>query len=87
MSGNGDNEKRDRNDDPLWYRDAVIYEIHVRAYADSDGDGRGDFQGLTSKLDYLRDLGVTSIRNLVTGSRSYVGLSGFGIEIAGSEPV
>jgi maltose alpha-D-glucosyltransferase/alpha-amylase len=44
-----------------WYKDAVIYEIHVRAFADSDGDGRGDFQGLTSKLDYLRDLGVTAI--------------------------
>jgi maltose alpha-D-glucosyltransferase/alpha-amylase len=61
MSGNGDNEKRDRREDPLWYKDAVIYEVHVRAYADSDGDGRGDFQGLTSKLDYLRDLGVTAI--------------------------
>jgi maltose alpha-D-glucosyltransferase/alpha-amylase len=44
-----------------WYKDAVIYEIHVRAYADSDGDGRGDFQGLTSKLDYLRELGVTAL--------------------------
>jgi maltose alpha-D-glucosyltransferase/alpha-amylase len=48
-------------DDPLWYKDAVIYEIHVRAFFDSDGDGRGDFQGLTAKLDYLRDLGVTAI--------------------------
>ncbi|HKI00370.1 MAG TPA: maltose alpha-D-glucosyltransferase [Thermoanaerobaculia bacterium] len=47
--------------DPLWYKDAVIYEIHVRAFFDSDGDGRGDFQGLTAKLDYLRDLGVTAI--------------------------
>jgi len=47
--------------DPLWYKDAIIYEIHVRAFADSDGDGRGDFQGLTAKLDYLRDLGVTAI--------------------------
>jgi maltose alpha-D-glucosyltransferase/alpha-amylase len=47
--------------DPLWYKDAVIYEIHVRAFADSDGDGRGDFQGLTARLDYLRDLGVTAI--------------------------
>jgi len=47
--------------DALWYKDAVIYEVHVRAFADSDGDGRGDFQGLTGKLDYLRDLGVTAI--------------------------
>jgi maltose alpha-D-glucosyltransferase/alpha-amylase len=47
--------------DPLWYKDAVIYEIHVKAFADSNGDGIGDFPGLMSKLDYLRDLGVTCI--------------------------
>jgi len=47
--------------DPLWYKDAIIYEVHVRAFADSDGDGIGDFKGLTSKLDYLHDLGVTAI--------------------------
>ncbi len=47
--------------DPLWYKDAVLYEIHVRAFADSDGDGMGDFRGLTGKLDYLRDLGITAI--------------------------
>jgi maltose alpha-D-glucosyltransferase / alpha-amylase len=47
--------------DPLWYKDAVIYEVHVRAFADSDGDGIGDFRGLTSRLDYLQDLGVTAI--------------------------
>ncbi|MFL6196184.1 MAG: maltose alpha-D-glucosyltransferase [Thermoanaerobaculia bacterium] len=47
--------------DALWYKDAIIYEVHVRAFFDSDGDGRGDFQGLTAKLDYLRDLGVTAI--------------------------
>jgi maltose alpha-D-glucosyltransferase/alpha-amylase len=50
-----------RDDDPLWYKDAVIYEIHVRAFRDSDGDGIGDFPGLTEKLDYLQDLGVTAI--------------------------
>ncbi|MFL6258548.1 MAG: maltose alpha-D-glucosyltransferase [Thermoanaerobaculia bacterium] len=50
-----------RSDDPLWYKDAILYEVHVRAFFDSDGDGRGDFQGLTAKLDYLRDLGVTAI--------------------------
>ncbi|MFV9506143.1 MAG: maltose alpha-D-glucosyltransferase [Oscillochloridaceae bacterium umkhey_bin13] len=48
-------------DDPLWYKDAIIYEVHVRAFADSDGDGIGDFAGLTSRLDYLQDLGVTAI--------------------------
>lgn len=48
-------------DDPLWYKDAIIYELHVRAFADSDGDGIGDFPGLTEKLDYLQDLGVTAL--------------------------
>ncbi len=47
--------------DPLWYKDAVIYEIHVRAFADSNADGIGDLQGLISKLDYLQDLGVTCL--------------------------
>ncbi|HEY8202061.1 MAG TPA: maltose alpha-D-glucosyltransferase [Actinomycetota bacterium] len=47
--------------DALWYQDAVIYELHVRAFADSDGDGIGDFRGLIGKLDYLQDLGVTAI--------------------------
>ena len=44
-----------------WYRDAIIYELHVRSFADSDGDGIGDFPGLISRLDYLCDLGVTAI--------------------------
>ena len=48
-------------DDPLWYQDAVIYELHVRSFFDSDGDGIGDFRGLTEKLDYLQDLGVTAL--------------------------
>jgi maltose alpha-D-glucosyltransferase/alpha-amylase len=48
-------------DDPLWYQDAVIYELHVRSFFDSDGDGVGDFRGLTEKLDYLQDLGVTAL--------------------------
>jgi len=48
-------------DDPLWYKDAIIYELHVRAFADSDGDGVGDLRGLIGKLDYLQDLGVTAI--------------------------
>jgi hypothetical protein len=44
--------------DPLWYKDAVIYQLHVKTFADSNGDGIGDFKGLTGKLDYLKDLGV-----------------------------
>jgi maltose alpha-D-glucosyltransferase / alpha-amylase len=44
-----------------WYRDAIIYELHVRAFADSNGDGIGDFNGLAHRLDYLADLGVTAI--------------------------
>ena len=47
--------------DPLWYKDAIIYEVHVRAFFDSNADGIGDFPGLTQKLDYLQDLGVTTI--------------------------
>jgi maltose alpha-D-glucosyltransferase / alpha-amylase len=48
-------------DEPLWYKDAVIYELHVRAFADSNGDGIGDFPGLIDKLDYLQDLGVNTL--------------------------
>lgn len=47
------------DNNPLWYKDAVIYELHVRAFADGNGDGIGDFKGLAGKLDYLQDLGVT----------------------------
>jgi maltose alpha-D-glucosyltransferase/alpha-amylase len=50
-----------QNKNPLWYKSAVIYEVHVRAFYDSNGDGTGDFPGLTAKLDYLRSLGVTAI--------------------------
>ena len=46
---------------PDWYRDAIIYEVHVRSFQDSSGDGTGDFCGLTDRLDYLRDLGVTAL--------------------------
>ena len=48
-------------DDPLWYKDAIIYEAHVRAFYDSNADGMGDFRGLAEKLDYLEDLGITAI--------------------------
>jgi maltose alpha-D-glucosyltransferase / alpha-amylase len=49
-----------RQDSP-WYKSAVIYQVHVRAFYDSNGDGIGDFDGLAQKLDYLRDLGVDAI--------------------------
>jgi maltose alpha-D-glucosyltransferase/alpha-amylase len=48
-------------DGPLWYKDAIVYELHVRAFSDSDVDGVGDIRGLIDKLDYLHDLGVTAI--------------------------
>jgi maltose alpha-D-glucosyltransferase / alpha-amylase len=44
-----------------WYKDAVIYEVHVRAFHDGNGDGVGDFRGLIEKLDYLQELGVTAL--------------------------
>jgi maltose alpha-D-glucosyltransferase / alpha-amylase len=47
--------------DPLWFKDAVIYEAHVRAFYDSNGDGIGDLPGLTQKLPYLQDLGITCL--------------------------
>ncbi|HME88158.1 MAG TPA: maltose alpha-D-glucosyltransferase [Chthoniobacterales bacterium] len=47
--------------DPLWFKDAVIYELHVKTFHDSDGDGIGDFRGLIQKLDYLHELGITAI--------------------------
>ncbi|WP_432811710.1 maltose alpha-D-glucosyltransferase [Pantanalinema sp. GBBB05] len=48
-------------DDSLWFKNAIIYEVPVRAFADSNGDGIGDFRGLTERLDYLQELGVTAI--------------------------
>jgi maltose alpha-D-glucosyltransferase / alpha-amylase len=47
--------------DPLWFKDAIIYQLHVRAFCDGDGDGIGDFRGLISKLNYLEQLGVTAL--------------------------
>lgn len=47
--------------DTLWYKDAVIYEVHVKAFFDSNNDGIGDFRGLTERLDYLQDLGITCL--------------------------
>ncbi|MET3493371.1 maltose alpha-D-glucosyltransferase [Variovorax boronicumulans] len=51
----------DTSDDPLWYRDAVIYQLNVKAFFDSNNDGMGDFQGVTAKLDYVKELGVNTI--------------------------
>ena len=47
--------------DSQWYKDAIFYELHVRAFADSNADGIGDFVGAREKLEYLQDLGVTCI--------------------------
>jgi maltose alpha-D-glucosyltransferase / alpha-amylase len=47
--------------DPLWYKDAIFYELHVRAFADSNADGVGDFRGLAGRMDYLQDLGITVV--------------------------
>ncbi|WPB58432.1 maltose alpha-D-glucosyltransferase [Xylophilus sp. GOD-11R] len=51
----------DTSNDPQWYRDAVIYQLNVKAFFDSNNDGVGDFKGVTSKLDYVKDLGVNTI--------------------------
>lgn len=50
-----------KEDNQLWYKDAVIYELHIKAFHDANNDGIGDFEGLLNKLDYLEDLGVTAI--------------------------
>src|SRR5688572_24628043 len=52
--------------DPLWYKDAVFYQLHVKTFCDSTADGTGDFRGLTGKLDYLQRLGVTCLWLLPT---------------------
>ncbi len=49
------------DDDPYWYKHAVLYELNVRGFRDSNSDGIGDFRGLIGKLDYLQDLGVTAV--------------------------
>ncbi|HUX63322.1 maltose alpha-D-glucosyltransferase [Sulfuricella sp.] len=51
----------EQEEDPLWYKDAIIYELHVKAFFDSNDDGVGDFPGLISKLDYLQELGVNTL--------------------------
>src|SRR3954454_16434937 len=51
----------DATGDPLWFKDAIIYELHVKTFHDSDGDGIGDFRGVIEKLGYLQELGVTAL--------------------------
>ena len=45
----------------LWYKDAIVYQLHVKSFFDANNDGIGDFQGLTQKLDYLQGLGITCL--------------------------
>ncbi len=54
-------EQQTQKDDSLWYKDAILYELHVKTFYDSNGDGIGDFEGLIEKLDYLQELGVTAL--------------------------
>jgi len=56
-----DAEAKTADDDGLWFKDAIVYQLHVKAFHDSNNDGIGDFAGLTERLDYLRDLGVTAL--------------------------
>src|SRR5271156_6044509 len=55
------NPENGSSPDPLWYKDAVFYELRVRSFFDSNADGVGDFRGLTEKLAYLQALGVTAL--------------------------
>jgi maltose alpha-D-glucosyltransferase/alpha-amylase len=64
--------------DPLWYKDAIIYELHVRAFKNRSGDGIGDFPGLIQRLDYLQDPGVTC-RWLLLFFRSPIKDGGYGV--------
>ena len=45
----------------LWYKDAIIYQLHIKTFCDSNNDGIGDFKGLMNKLDYIEDLGVNTL--------------------------
>jgi len=61
LSASGSPTPLVQSDDDLWYKDAIIYQLHVKAFADSNGDGVGDFAGLSQGLDYLQELGVTTL--------------------------
>src|SRR5690606_33522621 len=54
-------DKSEQLFDPLWYKDAVIYQLHVKSFFDANNDGEGDFKGLISKLDYIAELGVNTV--------------------------
>ncbi len=54
-------EAREKTSDSLWYKDAVVYELHIKSFHDSNNDGIGDIQGVIEKLDYLQDLGITAL--------------------------
>ena len=54
-------DRQIQSQEALWYKDAIIYEVHIKSFYDSNGDGIGDFGGLIQKLDYLHDLGVTAL--------------------------
>ncbi|WP_295550901.1 maltose alpha-D-glucosyltransferase [uncultured Pseudacidovorax sp.] len=56
-----ENVEIDSSQDPTWYRDAVIYQLNVKAFNDTNGDGIGDFKGVTERLDYVKELGVNTI--------------------------
>jgi maltose alpha-D-glucosyltransferase / alpha-amylase len=60
-TASGETRLQDGQEDAFWYKDAVIYQLHVKAFYDANGDGLGDFPGLMEKLDYIRDLGVNTI--------------------------
>jgi maltose alpha-D-glucosyltransferase/alpha-amylase len=49
------------DNDSLWYKDAIVYQLHVKSYRDSTADGFGDFRGLIEKLDYIRELGANTL--------------------------
>jgi maltose alpha-D-glucosyltransferase/alpha-amylase len=59
--GQGQNQAQMNDGDPLWYKDAVIYQLHIKSFFDANGDGIGDFQGLHEKLDHIASLGANAI--------------------------
>src|SRR4051812_44733517 len=61
ITGNMESTTHTFNEKLHWYKDAIIYELHIKAFCDSNGDGIGDFGGLLQKLDYLQELGVNVI--------------------------
>jgi len=69
----------ERAHDPLWYKDAVIYQLHVKSFADSNNDGVGDFPGLIGKLDYLAELGIkaTDLSSMSDEQKARVALEVF----------